>query len=338
MNKSCKVYYLLSEEGRKKSLLSGGNGKMVQEFFTELTPELLKKGNVNENGEVNIVFGVKSYFNLYDSQITRSELSDYWDGVTTDYKMVKPEIIKTYERFEYKASDGKKYKTQYNDEHLISHEIKEGRIEEKRRLVMFDKPMTIEELLEWDNERIKNLKVKEEELKKEIDNITNELMKEIEIRNTEIEEENEKRKKAFIEKVEAKINYEKEKKKLEKEKAEWIKKYGSERLQKAFKYGYECQRMYVIERAEQEFPDYIVDFNETAEFYERVNPSLEALEEVEALIEKGYNAEIVWLTAEPTNNVDDEEDYEDYDDYFEEREAIRIRNYLGRYDLYKIVG
>lgn len=49
-----KIIYNLSEEGRKKSLLSGGDGKEKQYLYTEITSENLKYATVNANGEAYI--------------------------------------------------------------------------------------------------------------------------------------------------------------------------------------------------------------------------------------------------------------------------------------------
>lgn len=326
--KKCNVYYLLSEEGRKKSLLSGGNGKKLQVIEADLTEVLLEKANVDDDGNVTVSFGMENY-----------RRDDSWTNeIVTDLNILEPKISKYYKKFGFTASNGKIYYTEYNHENLVMFEIEKGSIKEVKKVVHFDEPMSVDVLIKWDNERIETLKNKEKMLKEELDRLYKE--KEIELENMKciIEEENEKRKNSFINRIENKIKEDKERERksemYKKEKAAWINKNGSEKLKKAYKLGYDCQRSYVLERSGIEFPEYIVDFNNTAHFKERVNPSLEALEEVEELLDKGYDAEIVWLTDKPTNDVnDDDEDY--YDNYFNPREAIRIKNYLGGYDLYK---
>ena len=62
-----------------------------------------------------------------------------------------------------------------------------------------------------------------------------------------VEEREEKRKKK-----EAKKQAE------EREKAEWIQAHGSQHLREAFTRGYDCQRMYILERVAQELPGYEV--------------------------------------------------------------------------------
>lgn len=330
--KKAEVIYLLNEEGRKKDLLSGGNGNMVQVIKTEATKELLDKAYVDEEGNIKVFFGVKK-FSLDKKPM---DLSNFWHGIPVDLKVEEPTIKKVYKKIEYKASNGKVYETEYAHEQMEERIIKEGSIKIVEEVVKFDKPMTVEELMDWDRKRVEKIEEKEKSLKAELDRMHKEKEEEIKKLKPELDEINEEKKQNFINKIEEEIEKKRkakeEKEKLEREKVEWIGKYGSERLKKSQKLGYENQRLYVLERAEMEFPDYIVDFNETASFKDRVNPSLEALREVEELIDKGYDAEIVWLISKPTDHIGDEEDYYNR---FEPREAIIIWNYLGKYSLYK---
>ena len=83
---------------------------------------------------------------------------------------------------------------------------------------------------------------------------------------------------------------------IEAEKKAWIEQNGSERLQKGYALGYNCQKIYEIERAQSVLgSEYVRDSQEVDE-KDRSCPSLEALQEVERLksvIEKG--AVIIWL-------------------------------------------
>jgi hypothetical protein len=114
-----------------------------------------------------------------------------------------------------------------------------------------------------------------------------------------------------------------EKKAAAEEKAAWIRAHGSDFLKRAYALGYDCQRQYVTERAEMEVPGSQVDFNDVLAWKSRSCPSEEALEMVEELISKGYNAEVVWLTDAP--------------DLDEPCEAVVIHNYLGKYNLVRLV-
>lgn len=114
------------------------------------------------------------------------------------------------------------------------------------------------------------------------------------------------------------------------EKNAWIAEFGSDYLRRATALDYNCQRQYVTERAAHEHPDYSVDFDDNAEWNDRACPSMDALGEVESLVAAGVDAEVVWLTS-PVYGF---ESYEDEANW-EPREAIVIRNYLGKYYLAK---
>jgi hypothetical protein len=120
---------------------------------------------------------------------------------------------------------------------------------------------------------------------------------------------------------------------------DWADKFGSDQLKRGLATGHTCTRLYVLERAAKEYPDFVVDFNDTANWEERSTPSVEALDaldEVKAEHPKS-NAKIVWLTARASNNTPDDDDddyYSDDDNEFSPREAIVIREFLAR-DLVK---
>jgi hypothetical protein len=109
----------------------------------------------------------------------------------------------------------------------------------------------------------------------------------------------------------------------------WIVENASAHLRRAFDDGYNCQRLYVQERAEQEASAFTVDFNDKATWKERSCPSAGAMDLADEVAELG-NAKVVWLTAPAQDHVPDD-DY--WDEPFEEREAVIVRSYLGKYDL-----
>lgn len=127
---------------------------------------------------------------------------------------------------------------------------------------------------------------------------------------------------------------ERERKKAER--VDWITTHGSDYLRRATALDYDCQRQYVTERAELELSGYQVDFDDRANWKSRACPSEEALTEVEALLEQGHEAKVVWLTS-PAEKPDCDEDDEYCRDEFEPCEAIVIRGYLDRYDLVKVL-
>jgi len=106
----------------------------------------------------------------------------------------------------------------------------------------------------------------------------------------------------------------------EADKLGWVAAHGSSHLRAAVAAGYDCQRLYVTERAAVEYPGFVVDFDDRASWKARSCPSEAAL--AFALAHEG---EVVWLTAPPREH----DDYEPY----EAREAVVVRGYLGKYDL-----
>ena len=109
----------------------------------------------------------------------------------------------------------------------------------------------------------------------------------------------------------------------------WIAAHGSTHLRPCLQAGYNCQRLYVLERAALEHPDYVVDYHDTSEWNVRSGPSAAALDEAA----RG-NGQIVWLTALPSNGVTRREEWEDTTVGCE---AVVIRAYLGTYDLVRII-
>lgn len=118
-----------------------------------------------------------------------------------------------------------------------------------------------------------------------------------------------------------------EKAAAEAEKQTWVEEHGSEHLRKALCAGYDCQRLYVTERAAKEFPGFTVDFGDDARWDNRSCPSEEAL-----AISLGVpTSRVVWLTA-PARKLRGME-AEDW----ESREAVVVEDWLGKYDLVREV-
>ena len=121
----------------------------------------------------------------------------------------------------------------------------------------------------------------------------------------------------------------------EAEKTAWITEHGSDHLKRAHTAGYDCQRLYVIERAALEAPGFTVDFNDSAEWKSRSCPSTEALDEAEAAKELDLGeSSVVWLTEQPNaKRIETGE----YFEIFGATEAVVIEDFLGKYDLVKII-
>jgi len=133
--------------------------------------------------------------------------------------------------------------------------------------------------------------------------------------------------------AEAKAHEKAERERLEAEKVAWIAAHGSDYLKRATALEYDCQRQYVTERAAMELPDFVADFDDRAAWKSRACPSEEALTEAEQLIAAGHDARCVWLTELPYK--EDRDEY--HGEEFEPTEAVVIRDYLGKYDLVKIL-
>jgi hypothetical protein len=282
MNKS-KIFYLLNEDGRKKSLLAGGDGKEKQALECEVTPEVLELAKVNSNGEVIL--------DLTGEIVLDLEIKPGKPGQMTPFGVYFPEPPKLKE----------------------VHQDWSGKYH-------FSAPQTPGELIAWEKARREKVAARLAELQPEYD----QLMAEYEAEKAECLAEKERR--AAEEAARRKEEEEKtaaEKKAAAEEKAAWIRAHGSDFLKRAYALGYDCQRQYVTERAEMEVPGSQVDFNDVLAWKSRSCPSEEALEMVEELISKGYNAEVVWLTDAP--------------DLDEPCEAVVIHNYLGKYNLVRLV-
>ena len=125
----------------------------------------------------------------------------------------------------------------------------------------------------------------------------------------------------LLEKVAAREEEEKKKKEArQKEMEEWISKHGSERLRRARKRGYCCNKQYLLERVEKDFdtPATLAHQNDV-EYKDRSCPTLSALDIEKSLIDKGHDASIHWGCREYEN--------EHCEDIY--GEIVVIHHYLG---------
>ena len=95
-NKKVRIEYLLSEAGRKKSLLAGGDGKELQVLEADITPELLERATVYQDGQAVWRIG----YVATDAKITGTyDFSPFRLDVSGDfYAGHKPRIEKKSER------------------------------------------------------------------------------------------------------------------------------------------------------------------------------------------------------------------------------------------------
>jgi hypothetical protein len=265
--KMAQITYLLNEEGRKQSLLQGGDGKEVQVIQTEVTPEILGLGSVDRDGEVELKIGF--------SYQTKSPLR-----IALDYEISN-----------------------------IMSGIDKPKITEVLGLKIFNTPQTVDELLQFEQNRKRSLAQKKEALQPELDR----LVKEWDVKQAEKEAQLNAKKQSEEEERKARISA---RLKRERDKEEWIKKNGSDYLKTAHELDYDCQRRYVTERSNYEFPEYVVDFDDKADWKSRSCPSEEALMDVKGLVEQGFDARVVWLTKGLI--------MEDEDEYIDSFERLKI--------------
>jgi len=75
------VKYLLSEQGRKDSLLKGGNGKKIQELQVDATPEIIEMSTVDSQGNINLQIGCSgdhcSYSIIVDVELKENAFGEY---------------------------------------------------------------------------------------------------------------------------------------------------------------------------------------------------------------------------------------------------------------------
>lgn len=282
MSNMCKILYLLNEEGRKASLLSGGDGNRNQSINTPVTKELLDMAWVDYNGEAIVKIGYRDSGN------------------------------------EWLESSNVKIATEIKEEY-IGEGVYKPVIKDITEVVEFDKPQTIEELLAFEKNRVLTYEKSLNDNKEKIKPLLLKFEEEMKVYKKEKEEKEEKLR-LKKEEREEKIRQEKLKKIAEKEEdINWIKTKGSDYLKQCLELGYNCQRKYMEERVKKEFPDFELDFDDYADWKERVSPSQEALDEVTKWLDKGFDSRIVWLTASVNGSEDD------YFNNFEECEAVVIK-------------
>lgn len=197
----------------------------------------------------------------------------------------------------------------------------------------FDKIMTAEELIEWEEQRKNNLLIKYKELEVDLERIVIEqekIKEEKMIKEEKQRLKDEKRWREERERIKERDLKEKEKKdKYENEKKEWININGSQYLKDAIKLGYDIDKKYIEERGKVEFPNYILDYEKDTYFRVGIScPDEKLLKEVKRLVSNGIYAEIVRITVD----YDDYCQYEyDEDGYDEDDETLTLETICIKY-------
>jgi len=153
--KKATITYLLSQEGRKKSILAGGDGQEVQTIEADITPELLEIAYVDRAGNVKLDL--------------------------TEQKVIDIELENTdSERWAW-----------YNRPGLVEHKAHAGNIFDGKKY--FDAPQTAEALVAWEKNRIDHIAAKKAELQPELDRLLIEYEAKMAAKKAEEEAEKAKR-------------------------------------------------------------------------------------------------------------------------------------------------
>jgi hypothetical protein len=131
--KKATITYLLSQEGRKKSILAGGDGQEVQTIEADITPELLEIAYVDRAGNVKL--------DLTEQKVVDIELENM---------------------------DSERW-TWHNKPGLVAHKAHAGNIYDGKKY--FDAPQTAEALVAWEKNRIDHIAAKKAELQPELDRL-----------------------------------------------------------------------------------------------------------------------------------------------------------------------
>jgi len=282
MKKKVCIEYLLSEKGRKASLLAGGDGKERQQVCAPLSPEIIKLATVDSHGNAYLQVGftgisLQNSIIISKIKVKSSGCAPGWDWQT--------EIA--FQRF--------------------------------------DAPQSVEALVAWEANRVAALAAAEADPENQAEIARLKAVYAVR-QAAKAEADRRDRDRAREEEASRRAKQEAERAFRRAEKAAWVAEHGSDYLRRAVTLGYDCQRQYVTERAATELPEFVVDFDDQARWKERACPGPDALGILESLIGQGYEAEVVWLTAPPWET-----------DEYNSVEAVVVRNYLGKYDLVKIL-
>lgn len=270
-----KIIYFLNEEGRKESLLRGGNGKEIQYLYGEFTPTIKDIVTVSKNGDAYLPIG----FNASVDNLIKNKFNSYANEfeIIQDIKCVRvSDIGKFGERkyaAEYKYVKGvKKFDTIPTFDQLIGYELSRINYLKKRKEALEEEYKKVSIEADIENDRVK--KDKEER-------------KENERKRREEDENRIKENRKRIKELELKRQIEKDNIKA------WIKENGSEYLKDVLELEYEYKKIFILEYIDKELPNYEIDFDEECHDY-KASPSKQAIDELKELLKKNYDASIRW--------------------------------------------
>ncbi|RMD60415.1 hypothetical protein D6833_09715 [Candidatus Parcubacteria bacterium] len=315
------VTYCLTAEARRRICRETGEMPVDEQrvYFDlrEATPEqreqILRVAKVDRDGTVFIQWGRYENAPRFDSEPTLEQLVEVCRQYADEQD--KEERAHLAQAIEEKIEMIRRA-IQKHDPSLHSHLLLHGsRLKRARELGIDTTPY---------NNALKEYKQLQPQFREE--------------ENQRLEELRKEQERAEMAKVE-------ERKRREAEKLAWIKQHGSELLRRAVAAGHDCDRRYLLERAAMEYPGFVLDYNETADWRERSCPTINALNERDEVLKAhpDVRCSIVWLTSEPSNAFDHYDEpaapgdpdmpYCVYDENAPEREAIIVVDptYNGKY-------
>ncbi|MDD5701047.1 MAG: hypothetical protein PHU23_03260 [Dehalococcoidales bacterium] len=268
------VVYYLNEDGRKKNLLAGGDGKQEQSLTIPLSEKLLKWAEVDTTGYVRL--DLKQRPNLQEQEVHGEGV--YFYDPLVGHKIMgnqteKYQFVAVYPRW---SSEKVTFSNTLAESDVIAFLEK---VEADINTLQAQVTTTREQAEEKIKAEFPAFKAqKQEEFENSI----------AELKANRAREEQERQEELS------------RKERQKQDQADWIAQYGSERLKLCQKGNYPCKKLYLEERVLHELGEgWFIDTKNEAEIEDRANPSLEALTIVETLPE-GYTGEVVWITSTPS--------------------------------------
>lgn len=318
--KNIRVYIMLDEDGERESFIKYGELGVLHTYFIPYYDKYLPICKFDNNNNVYIALGSNLSSYEYDKISDIKEEENKFDELEKD-------------KYIYKFNDGTSFIYLQNSEGGIIEDVIKTEDSKGNTILSYkfynkkySYPFEIEGNLINELDRVldKYLKARKEE-KEFIENINRikkeeELRKEKEEYNRQLDESHEK----------LQINL-------------WIKNNGSIYLKNAYKYKCNIERIYAMERAAKEYPDYVLDYNKCASWEEDVLPSPSLLKELKTFKSNRLKSFVGKIITPPDNIF---KGYEEFDwikfnkreelDYLVGENTIITTNYLGKYTLIKV--
>lgn len=299
-----KVLYTLNEDGRKKSLLAGGNGKAYQEILlcVDIDEEILSFCEVADNGDVILDLARPRIIGLRAARPPSfDEPIEIFEQAIDAARSFQERINLRKNAAVVEISQEEQKDVSRRDDRAIKDE---ERIRDNNLIYIKSRKQQLEN--EFGTFLWRIISLFEGSDRAEFDKIVDNFLMEVE----------ERRKNALKSRREA-------------EKREWILVHGSSHLQQVYLTGDSCDDLYVCERAASLLGDgWHVDIGNTASFVEIRQPTREAVALCKRISTKGFKVRIVRLESLGEGKAGDYGPYP--------AEAVVVDSYLGLYNLYYI--